>query len=364
MRIAYVCFRDPFHPDGVVKKINTQVARWRDAGHDARVFCLSPELAAGRISELDAEVFGFSSMRGRIAATLQLTRAVRRWSPDLLYLRYDFYLPPPRALVQRLTTAVEINTDDEAEWAIRSRKAALYLGPNRRVIFGGADGFVCVTHELARSPAVARVGRPTAVISNGYDVDATRPLPAPANERPRAVFIGHARLPWHGVDKIAWLARRLPDMDFDVIGPNDRELGGEIPANVTTYGFLGRAGYEPLLGKADVAFGTLALHRKSMTEASPLKVREYLLYGIPTILAYDDTDFRGPVPPYLLQLPNAEDNVQRHVAEIQAFVERSRGRRAPRPEIEGRVSATAKEAERLEFLQRLLHARAHHRQVG
>src|SRR5215475_10768152 len=166
MRIAYVCFRDPYAPDGVVKKIGTQVAHWRAAGHDARVFCLSPELPDGRTPELDAEVFAFASMAGRVTATLQLTRAVRRWAPDVLYLRYDFYLPPPRGLVQRLTTAVEINTDDEAEWAIRSRRAALYLGPNRRVIFGGADGFVCVTHELARSPAVARMGRPTVVISN------------------------------------------------------------------------------------------------------------------------------------------------------------------------------------------------------
>src|SRR5690242_6988988 len=115
MRIAYVCYRDPFSPDGVVKKINTQVARWREAGHDARVFCLSPEQAGGRAAELDAEVFEFASMRGRVAATPQLTRAVRRWHPDLVYLRYDFYLPPPRGLVQRFTTAVEINTDDEAE---------------------------------------------------------------------------------------------------------------------------------------------------------------------------------------------------------------------------------------------------------
>lgn len=40
-----------------------------------------------------------------------------------------------------------------------------------------------------------------------------------------------------------------------------------------------------------VCIGTLALHRKNMTEASPLKTREYLAHGFPVIIGYKDTAF-------------------------------------------------------------------------
>jgi hypothetical protein len=41
------------------------------------------------------------------------------------------------------------------------------------------------------------------------------------------------------------------------------------------------------------------------------------------------------------------------VREIGAFVERVRGRRVPRSEVEGRLSAEAKEHQRLAFLERV-----------
>jgi LmbE family N-acetylglucosaminyl deacetylase len=356
VKVAYVCYRDAFSPDGVVKKINSQIGHWRSAGHEVHVFCLSPRPIDGRTLELDAQVFTFASMRTRIGAMRELIRTVHRFNPDLVYLRYDFYLPTPRTLLRRFANAVEINTDDQAEWGIRSLRAAMYLRPNRRAIFGHADGFVCVTHQLASSAAIASHQKPTVVISNGYDVAATRSLPPTTNARPKVVFIGHPGLSWHGLDKIAWLAGELPEMDFALIGPTELRLNG-VPPNVVCHGFMDRQAYEPILASSDVALGTLALHRKGMTEACPLKVREYLLYGLPTIVAYDDTDFLGERPWFLLQLPNSEDNVRTHVADIRAFIEQVRGRRVARAEVEHRLSSEAKEVERLAFLEHLKRAR-------
>jgi len=352
VRIAYVCYRDAFVPDGVVKKINGQTAYWRTAGHEVQVFCVAPRPAGGRTQSLDGVVSTIPSRRKRVSVTRALFRQVRDYAPDLVYLRYDFYLPPPIGLLRSVPTALEVNTDDASEWAIRSRRAALYTRPNRRLIFANTDGFVCVTHELARTSAIASSGKPTIVIGNGIEPGTARPLPRPENERPRLAFVGHPHLRWHGVDKLLWLAEQLPEIDVEIVGYAAADAP-RAPANVTFHGFLPQQAYEPILARTDVAVGTLALHRNSMTEASPLKVREYLLYGIPTITAYDDTDFLGERPWFILQLPNAEENVRMHLDEIRAFVARVRGRRIPREEVLGRLSSERKEVERLAFLERL-----------
>ena len=85
--------------------------------------------------------------------------------------------------------------------------------------------------------------------------------------------------------------------------------------------------YEAILASSDVALGTLALHRKGMSEAAPLKVREYLLRGIPVVIGYDDPDLADR-PWFVLQLPNTESNVRDAVAEIRARIVQARNRGA------------------------------------
>jgi hypothetical protein len=262
----------------------------------------------------------------------------------VLYVRYDLFLPPAWLLVRRHRTIVELNSNDRSEWRLRSRGAAAYNELNRRALLSTAAGTVAVAHELA--PGRGR----TLVLGNGVDPASCPALPAPANDRPRLVFIGSAGQPWQGFDKVVHLARAAPGLDIDVIGPTAAQLSG-APVNVTVHGHLAPREYRPVLARADVALGTLALHRKSMDEASPLKVREYLLSGIPTVLAYDDTDLRGLNEDWLLRLPNTESNVEQHAADIAAFAERMRGARVPRELAEDRVGSAAKERRRLEFFE-------------
>jgi len=276
-----------------------------------------------------------------------------------VYVRYDLFLPPLGALLSRFPAAVELNTDDRQEAKqreLRPRTAALYNEFNRRRILTRAKGIVCVTNELAESPLIRSYGKRTVVISNSVDLNELRPLPAAAGERPRAVFLGSRNLFWHGVDKIMDLAEAMPEMDFDVVGYGRKDLPSAVPANVTAHGPLGRREYEPIVARADVAIGTLALHRNRMEEACPLKVREYLGYGLPVVIAYEDTDFIGEKPWYLLRLPNTESNVRDSIPEIREFVARVRGKRVERGEIEERVGVRAKETRRLAFLQELSQA--------
>ena len=132
-----------------------------------------------------------------------------------------------------------------------------------------------------------------------------------------------------------------------MVGPDADELT-DPPPNLHLHGLLRRREYLPLLAEADVAIGSLALHRKSMEEASPLKVAEYLAYGLPTIIGYSDGRFPDGAP-FLLRLPNVEDSIGPCIGAIEEFVGHWRGRRVERASIGG-IDARLVEGRRLEFI--------------
>lgn len=351
---------------GVGKKVLAQLDAWQQAGHDARLFVQSsrPPAADGGLPHaredvevLVAEVAGGRSslvdLMRRRRMLESLATSVRRWRPDLIYLRFTTYYPAIERLVREIPTVIEVNTDDVREY--RETVASyryLYHRWRRGRLFGPARGLACVTSELARSANFVGFRKPIFVSGNGIDLRRYTPLaPPPAHARPRLAFIGSPGAPWHGIDKILALASRCPDWDFDVIGLDGATSDGAAP-NVAFHGPLERAAYEPVLARADVGIGSLALHRKGMDEASPLKVREYLAFGLPVIIGYRDTDFPDGAE-FVLELPNAPDNVSRGVERIRAFVERSRGRRVPREAV-AHLDVRVKEARRLDFFCRVL----------
>jgi len=64
----------------------------------------------------------------------------------------------------------------------------------------------------------------------------------------------------------------------------------------------------------------------------PFKDKRVLAFGIPTIIAYCDTDFPDEKP-FLLQLPNSEENIANNTNLIRRFVEQWKGKRIDRKEI-------------------------------
>jgi len=268
---------------------------------------------------------------GRFIARELLSVRLARWRPDVIYLRHSTVSPSLLFLATAYPTIVGGDLDDLDELRIRSRVRYWYARVVRDRLLRRARRIMVVTHELARHPEIVRLGRPISVYPNSIDVSAYPSLPAPDNRSPRLVFIGSPRLAWAGIDKIARLAGTFPTWSFDVIGPDPDELAG-APANVTVHGQLDRDQYLPLMSQADVAIGPLALHRKGLSESSALKVAEYLAYGIPVIIGNAEAAFPDGAP-FLLQLPNTEDNVDVAAREIGEFVDGWVGRRVPRTAI-------------------------------
>lgn len=344
-----MCFWDAFASDGVVAKITTQVAAWREAGHDVGIFCVSPKGSGDADQALEGEVFTYSTPLGRPLATRRMLGAATRSGADVAYLRYDHFLPTPGRLLRAVPTVVELNSS--ASFSRRSRKLPIrvFSAVNHRVIGRSARAFVAVSYSLRRE--LEPHGKPVAVVANGVDLASRNILPPPPpGGRIRFAFLAGARAPWHGLDKIIELTSALPDCDFTLVGLEPDQLQVAYPANVEAHGRLSRADYEPLLGAADVAIGSMAMDRAGLDEASTLKVGEYLAYGLPVVLGYQETRFVGEDPWFLLRLPTTGDNVVTHVEQIRAFAEAVRGSRVAREEIAEAVGAPAKEAARLEFI--------------
>lgn len=354
MRIAYVCRWDAFSTGGVSQKISSQVEVWRAHGHHVQVFCLSPAPERARPRVLDATLFPYSGWRERLRATLAMRRAVSGFAPDVVYVRYSLFLPPLGGVLRRHVSVAEINTDSAQELKPRARLAHMYEMFHRRSMLGSVSGVVCLTHELAAG--IPR-DKPCVVIANGVRLDGVSSRDPGRDGPPVLVFLAGSPDPWQGLDKFAALAGLLPEWRFVVVGEVPAGVRAGLPSQMVVTGALDRAGYGPILAGADVGVGTLALHRKGMSEACPLKVREYLAHGLPVIVGYEDTEFMGCDPWFVLRLANRESNVRDGVGAVRDFVARVGGRRVERERVAPLIAAEVKEAERLSFLTRL-HQRA------
>ena len=354
LRIAYLAHGVHGRQDGVRAKILGQAAMWAE---------LDPHVDVGLFVRCEAgadddwkgqpHVRKVRSSRAGVAGRLLqrelLSLEVARWRPDLIYLRYSTVSPSIVALAGAIPTVVELNTLDLSELRMRSQLRYRWAKATRNLLLRTARGLVVVAGEIASDPAVRRLDVPKVVVPNSIDLARHEPLSPAHNTAPHLVFIGAPRTPWHGVDKIAQMARHFPNWTFDLIGPGPEEVIGH-PPNVRVHGLLDSADYHPILAQADVAIGALALRRLDLSEASPLKVAEYLAYGIPAITSYMDTRFPDGAP-FLLQLPNTEDNVETSLERIDAFVRNWVGRRVDREAI-ACIDARVIERRRLDFMLR------------
>lgn len=350
MKIAFVYHWNEGPHSGVQRKVRMQTEAWARAGHEVRRIIVCRNTAAQVVLDEGQDVFPYASGLDRLRVWTRVARAVLDWQPNVVYHRFDLYSPGLVQLARRIPLVLEINTDDVEEYALQGRGRAAFNRLTRGRLISAAAGHVFVTRELARSSHFARYNRPSIVLSNGTSLSAAPAMPpGPTGGSPRWVFVGTPGQPWQGVDKLPELARAWPDAHFDVVGSGPQDLPGSVPDNLTLHGYLDRDHYQQLLQDATAAFGSLALHRKGMQEASPLKVREYLAAGVPVALAYQDTDFPQGAP-FLLPLPNTEDNLVPHLARLQAFAQEWQGRRVSRESV-SILDSAGKEQSRLAFME-------------
>lgn len=348
LRIAYVYHWPERAGGGIVKKALEQLGLWQELGAEAEMFALTPAgVAPSGFDQRKGLRFVCSAgRRQRFFRPGHLAREIMSWRPDVIYTRYTTWYPYLEQLSHKCPIVFEVNSDDRREYAVTaSRMAQVFHAMTRGMLQRQGAGFVAVTPEIVER--VLGDGRRSVVITNGIDLDRFTPCPPVRNPRPNLVFLGTPGTPWHGLDDVVALAGLRPQWTVNVVGSRKNDFP-DLPDNVRCHGFLSAEAYRSILESSDVGIGSLALYRNHMSQACPLKTREYLAMGLPVIAGYRDVDFPGGAD-FLLEVPNRAGGIVERLDEIDRFVARWSGQRVPREAV-GHLHASSKERARLDFL--------------
>ena len=349
MRVAYLLTWSGGAWTGVFKKVVDQVAAWQRLGTDVGVFVASDPAGAQDWVQVPqaAHVEVFASAPASFLVQRPLVDALRTWAPDITYVRTSPRHVVVAGALANLPHVIEIQTNDLAEAKGISRSRHLLTLATRRRCLSSASGLVFVSHELAALTVYADFTPHRTVIGNGIDLSRFHTLPPTLGDAaPRLVFMGLPGRAWHGLEDIFRLAQARPEWTFDLIGPARADVPGL--KNLHAHGELTSADYLPILRMADAAISTLAWHVNHMSEASPLKSREYLALGLPVIGAYKDTDI-PPGDPVYLQLPNRQGAIVDAVDRVELFIRGWRGKRVQHDQV-AHLDTLVKERARIEFL--------------
>ncbi|MFC0117859.1 hypothetical protein [Pseudoalteromonas xiamenensis] len=346
MKIAYVLSHNIDSNDGVVKKIIDQISVWEKQGHEVIVFSICKN---GDKSLLKAKCYPFEgAIKSRIFVNSDLLNDITAFNPDILYFRYDFWNSTVFKLASKFKLIIESNTASIQEaWLQLKTDSSLkaLLRYTSLLVFNKLfskriKGVVSVTNEIFRLEYNQSNAVPHITVTNSVNLDKYKPLKcSEQNAKTSLCFLGSPNQDWHGTDIIEEIAKRLPMYDFHIIGPS-----GENRSNLTYHGFLTSSDYGKILSQCHVAIGTLALHRKGLSEACPLKVREYLLAGFPIVLGYEDIVDKNK-PSWCFKLDDLSD---KSVAELQQFIERNQYFTVPKSELSA-IDASLNEIMRLNF---------------
>lgn len=358
MRIAYVTIHvaPEIMRGGVGKKIQSQMSIWREKGHEVALFSLTPAeipFPEERQFVFEAQTSLLKRESNRASGLMRMLDAIRAYKPDVIYLRFGLYSYPLHRLFKIAPVVLETNSDDRQEY---QKRGAFFYWMNRLtrgLTFGRSAGIVSPSHELV-DVLLPKQNKPFCVISNGMDLSQVEPLPSPNNASPVITLVGSPGMDWHGVDKLIRLAGMYPDLTINIVGYSQNDVDIPVPENAYLVGFLYGMKLRDVLSKSDVTCGTLALHRKQMDEASPLKVREALAYGIPVIIAYHDTDLHDVELDTILRIPNTENNVVENAERIREFAYDMMGKRVDINVVAPHLDQRKKEEARLVFFEQVL----------
>lgn len=285
-----------------------------------------PEAATGlRLHLVDRR--GRSTLRLLQAVAREAHRVAAQLAPDIVYVR-PFPLDWP-LLLRGLHGAgrpyvCELNTMIADEYRANGQplRGWVYERLYARSIRHARD-VLPVTPEIGRwAQRVAAIAPPRFIAGNGVEIE---PFDAAAAAAERAavreregvppeasVFVmAGFSAPWHGFDRAIGMMAHLDSRTrLWLIGAEGEDVAARAQALAAAHGVSGRVRVFPRLGRAevsallsacDVGLGPLALDRKKMAEAQPIKVRLYLARGLPILYNYLDPRL-DPHLPFLSQV--------------------------------------------------------------
>jgi hypothetical protein len=319
---------------GVSKKLKDKTESLREAGLDVHLVLVGADknVTSDTITQLEVNqslsqkigrlffLWRFSVMFEQRALYKAALKWIRSHPADVILFRYpvsDFFLWW-FMLRCRQRIVFEYNTIEITELNLRRATSFYYryFYWSER-IFGKwvrsrSSGIIGVTPEIANYQSNMMGGKiPTTSISNGINVERVTPhrdLKFDGSDL-TIVLLAGSQAQWHGVDI---LLRSLSKVTGDCqikcflagqITEQQREHALNLP-NVTVLPGQYGADLDRLMDQCHIGIGTLGFESSFLTQACPLKVREYWARGIPFVIAYEDADLidNFEMQPFFLRL--------------------------------------------------------------
>lgn len=279
--IYYISFTCPEHL-GVRKKNEAQIQVWREAGY--KVNLITDCCQYGILFKIFYRYW------------ILVKYFLFKKSPDAyLYFRQTACFPFMGLISQFRSFSYEVNAD-----MVHEVKALSFF---KKVIFWflkdqfieNAKKVFFVSTEISKR--YTHINGKSFVFPNCvYALDSPHQLP----RGNRVVFVGSEQHAWQGVDYLFNLIKLMPDYEFHLLG----DISHPKCSNVIRHGVLNGEEYVKLIKKMDYAVGTLAFDRSGLSEGSPLKVRDYIRFDLPTVVGYEDSDFFNS--PFILKIGMAD----------------------------------------------------------
>jgi len=300
---------------GVFKILKHKALTAKDLDIPMDILVINPEDSYKKDNITFLKV-GYSSYKFKIFAPNVLLEYLNKHinNYDILLLRYPLVESPYLLKVLKNFKGIivsEHHTHEFSELLSTGRKIdkirAIWDYLIKPYYFKYIKGLVAVTSEIAKfQKKYIKKYIPSCVVSNGIrvkDINYTGYTKFNGKYIKCLILTSECQ-PWQGVDIIINSLRKWKKLRVElyIIGKLSEQIKKILATldnpkvKIFNYNNLSEEKLQILLKSTNFAFSSLALYRKGLQEACPLKTREYLARGIPIVYSYKDTDLNGDEP--------------------------------------------------------------------
>lgn len=280
-------------------KWELEAARQLGINWDVKMYCPSNAIIKSSIVEFDRfiDATKINSKIAKLFAWIFFRFRYHNWlfslqnDVDVYILRYYVHDPfqlwfalrskKPVYFIHHSLEVPELGMSSDLVSIIRSNLEA-FIG---RFTLSASKGLICVTKEILdyEKKRSSLLVRESYIYPNGIRYAELSLTDLRATTTPELLFVANF-MPWHGLDLLLssvkcsqrnFLLHIVGNVSsdlLDIVGDDDR---------VIFHGKLNHLQIMDLGRKCWIGLSSFALNRKNMNEACPLKVREYLLMGLP-----------------------------------------------------------------------------------
>lgn len=329
-----------FDAIGVRRKLLAQITSLNDLGVNAKMLALTfdsdvPDyVLRNEITLIRADGLKPRVVKKRILR--ECREQILSFNPDIIYLRWPgsgrTFFSVLRGCGKRTIITEHQSIETVELHSVKGYRSLVTESLFGRLARRKIQAFVGVTKEICdyEVDRSCDPGKPCLVNGNGIDV-ASVPLRTPADfNRKNLDLLCVAQVAkWHGLDRlIRGMAEYKGSVNvrLHIVGdgsevPNLKKLVSDLKleSSVIFHGFKTGEELDEFFDESHIAVGSLGGHRKSVSETSELKAREYCARGTPYICSLPDADFPADFP-YILRVPSNEDPID--IEQVVSFAER------------------------------------------